>query len=130
LKLHFQASSAFYNTFTGYGEGYVEINQKRYEESLVVMPEGVLELWPVDRLAALEVRHFARVLELGPEIVIFGSGSRLRFVNPALTAPLIDSGVGIETMDTHAACRTYNVLMSEGRRVACALLIERPAGAP
>jgi hypothetical protein len=63
------------------------------------------------------------------ELVIFGSGSRIRFAAPAVLRPLIERGIGIETMDTAAACRTYNVLASEGRAVVAALLIEA-RGAP
>ena len=72
-------------------------------------------------------QHFEQVLALAPELVIFGSGERLQFVSPGLYRCLIEAGIGVETMDTGAACRTYNVLASEGRSVVAALLL--PPGA-
>jgi len=128
VKLHSPASSSYYNTFTAYGVGYVEINQKRFESSLIVMPEGAVQPWAVEAFAQLGQAHFESLVALEPELVIFGSGAALRFVKPALLAPLMQSRIGVETMDTHAACRTYNILMSEGRRVACAILIEAAGG--
>jgi uncharacterized protein len=80
--------------------------------------------WPVDRFEALAPVHFADLLALAPELVIFGSGARIRFVSPALLKPLIERRIGVETMDTAAACRTYNVLLAEGRSVVAALLFE------
>jgi uncharacterized protein len=81
----------------------------------------------VERFDALSERHFAALADLAPELVIFGTGARLRFPAPALLRPLIERGIGVETMDTAAACRTYNVLLGEGRAVVAALLFESPA---
>ena len=80
----------------------------------------------MDRFEALGPESFASIAALKPELVIFGSGARLRFAKPALMRPLIDAGIGVETMDTPAACRTYNVLLAEGRSVVAALLFEPP----
>ena len=74
--------------------------------------------------SALTPEHFAQLAALKPELVIFGSGARLRFAAPALLRPLIDARIGVETMDTAAACRTYNVLLAEGRSVVAALLFD------
>ena len=82
--------------------------------------------WPVDRFDALTAENFAALAALKPELVIFGSGARIRFAKPALLRPLIDAGIGVETMDTPAACRTYNVLLAEGRSVVAALLFDLP----
>lgn len=109
---------------TAYGDGYVEINLQRHQGSLIVMPELPVRSWPVTSFAGLEAAHFNMLLDDAPELVIFGSGARLRFPHPKLTAALAERRVGIETMDLQAACRTYNVLMAEGRKVAAALLIE------
>jgi uncharacterized protein len=129
LKLH-ASSSAFLNTFTGYGDDYIEINERRFTNSLIVRPEGEIENWPVKRLADLTAKNFDQLLNALPELVIFGSGKTLRFVHPRLYANLTARQIGLETMDVGAACRTYNILMSEGRKVACAILIEPPENRP
>ena len=115
------------NTFNAYGDGYVEVNAVRFDRSIVVMPERPVVDWPVAASDALSADSFRFIVDLDPELVVFGSGARLRFVHPRLLAPLIDRGIGVETMDVQAACRTYNILMAEGRRVAAALCIESNA---
>ncbi|KAF1029319.1 MAG: hypothetical protein GAK40_00550 [Burkholderia plantarii] len=124
MKLH-QDSSNTLNTVTGYGPDYVEINLQRHAGSVIVLPGAPVAPWPVDAFEALTPEHFALLVEPAPEVVIFGSGARLRFPHPRLTAALTARRIGVETMDVQAACRTYNILMSEGRKVAAALLIER-----
>lgn len=123
LKLH-QDSSGALNTVTGYGAGYVEINLQRHAGSILVMPEAPVIAWPVTSFETLGAEHFAMLIEMRPEVVVFGSGERLRFPHPRLTAALAAQRIGVETMDFKAACRTYNILMAEGRKVAAALLIE------
>lgn len=100
------------------------MNGVERRSSVVVPWKGAPCAWPVERFEALQEYHFALLAELAPELVIFGSGSRLRFPMPALLRPLIERRIGIETMDTAAACRTYNVLMGEGRCIVAALLFE------
>ena len=95
-----------------------------FESSLVVPWQGEVLAWQAPRFDALTAQHFARIAALAPEVVIFGSGARLRFPHPSLLRPLIEARIGVETMDTAAACRTYNVLAGEGRTVVAALLIE------
>jgi len=109
---------------TAYGDGYVDINLQRHQSSIIVMPELPVRAWPVAAFGQLDASHFDMLVEDTPELVIFGSGSKLRFPHPRLTATLAARRIGIETMDLQAACRTYNVLMAEGRKVAAALLIE------
>jgi len=111
------------NTFTGYGEGYVMVNGERHAASLLVQPER-LQPWPVSAFAALAEAHFAALAALGPEVVLLGTGGRLRFPHPKLSAPLARAGIGLEVMDVQAACRTYNILMAEERRVLAALILE------
>ncbi len=123
LKLHQDSTSAL-NTITSYGDGFVAINLERHEGSVIVMPQTPVAAWPVSSFDALKPEDFDALVEAAPEVVIFGSGSRLRFPHPRLTAQLAKHRIGVETMDFGAACRTYNILMSEGRRVAAALLIE------
>ncbi|KAF1054844.1 MAG: hypothetical protein GAK41_00509 [Burkholderia gladioli] len=126
MKLHQDPSDAL-NTVTVYGPDYVEINLQRHESSVLVLPTAPVAPWPVEAFDALTAEHFAMLLDPAPEVVIFGSGARLRFPHPRLTAALAARRIGVETMDFQAACRTYNILMSEGRKVAAALLIERAA---
>jgi uncharacterized protein len=124
LKLH-QDSSGALNTVTGYGAHYVDVNLVRHESSILMLPDTPVVDWPVSSFEALGPEHFEPLLKQAPEVVVFGSGARLRFPHPRLTAALTARRVGVETMDFMAACRTYNILMAEGRRVAAALLIER-----
>ena len=111
------------NVFTGYGEGYVEVNRGRYHASLVVSGERIVADWPAASIAALTADHLAAVIELHPEIVLLGTGPRFEFPPPALLAPLQQAGIGVEVMDTPAACRTYNILLGEGRDVVAALVV-------
>jgi uncharacterized protein len=112
------------NVISRHEIGRVWVNADAFDHSLLVPWRGVAQRWPVDRLEDLTAENFEQLLALKPELVIFGSGARLRFVSPALTRRLIERGIGMETMDTVAACRTYNVLAAEGRSVVAALLIE------
>ena len=112
------------NAIARHGPGGVAVNGVEHRHSVIVPWQGPVVSWSVDSLAGLSALHFTLLAELAPELVIFGSGSRLRFVQPALLRALIDKKIGIETMDTAAACRTYNVLLAEGRSVVAALLFE------
>lgn len=107
-----------------YGPGWIAVNGQRMEHSLIVSSQGRLENWNCDGLANLSAEHFDRLADDLPELVVFGSGARLSFVSPALLRGLIAKGIGVETMDTMAACRTYNILAGEGRKVVAALIIE------
>ena len=111
------------NAFTGYGAGYVEVNGKRYTSSLVVSAGTLVIDWPTPSVDALTADHLAAILELKPEIVVIGSGSTFRFPEPARLAPLHQARIGVEVMDTAAACRTYNILLAEGRGVVAALIV-------
>ena len=111
------------NQITGYGAGHVLVNGVRYDKSLIVTPERLIERWGTSGFEALASRDFELVASLKPEVVLLGTGAALRFPVPALFRCLTDARIGLEVMDTDAACRTYNILMSEGRRVAAALLI-------
>ncbi len=111
------------NTVSRHEPGALWINGARWRCSVLVPWRGEVRPWPLDGLAGLTPVHFEQVLALAPELVIFGSGERLQFVSPALYLCLIEARIGIETMDTAAACRTYNVLASEGRSVVAALLL-------
>lgn len=113
-----------------HGPGWVVVQGQRHESSLVISSQGRLQPWGCQRAADLTPEHFEGLAQDRPELVLYGSGERLRFVSPALLRPLIERGIGVETMDTMSAARTFNILSSEGRRVVAALLIEHPVGAP
>ena len=110
------------NTFTGYGEGYVSVNTVRYTNNLIVLPDQLIPDWTVASFDALGLADFELLATLDTEIILFGTGKQLRFPRPELMRPLIAVQKGLEVMDIHAACRTYNVLINEGRKVAAALI--------
>jgi uncharacterized protein len=109
--------------FTGYGAGYVMVNNQRYERSLVVTPERLIETWQAASFERLDAGHFEFLLGLKPEIVLLGTGATLRFPPPALSRCLAQARIGLEVMATSAACRTYNVLTADGRNVVAAVLL-------
>jgi len=122
LKLHRETSAAL-NTFTAYGEGYVMVNDRRFERSIVVLPERIIADWEATSFEALTPGHLAALVGLGSEILLLGTGARLRFPKPEILRPLVEAGIGVEVMDVRAACRTYNILMAEERKIAAALLL-------
>ena len=122
MKLHSSLPSGV-NTITGYGEGYVAINGERRSSNVVVMPDRI-EQWPAAGFDSLTKDDFQFLRQLGAEIVLLGTGPRQRFPHPRLTAELAKAGIGLEVMDLQAACRTYNILVAEERKVAAALLFE------
>ncbi len=111
-------------TFSGYGEGYVAINGRRHSENIALLSKQLIPAWTQARFEELSEADFAMLASLGAKIVLLGTGRQLRFPAPYLTRPLIEAGIGLEVMDTQAACRTFNILVSERRSVACALLID------
>lgn len=112
----------------GYGPGWIGIGNQgvaeKIERSIVLGSRGEKFDWLCSRFEDLTAEHFERLAETLPELVIFGSGSLLRFPPPAFLRSLMAARIGLETMDTLAACRTYNILAGEGRNVVAALLIE------
>ncbi|KJS75594.1 MAG: Mth938-like domain-containing protein [Pseudomonadota bacterium] len=114
-------------TVRAHGPGWLQIGDTTYRHSLLLCADGRIQPWDCTRHADIALPHFALLAAWQPELLLLGSGARLRFVAPALLRPLIDAGIGVETMDTLAAARTYNILAGEGRRVAAALLIEPEA---
>ena len=120
MKLHATRPSGV-NTITGYGEGYVMVNGERRSSSLVVLPDRI-EPWEAKTFDQLSAEDFTFLKSLQAEIVLLGTGARQRFPHPRLTAALAQAGIGLEVMDLQAACRTYNILVAEERKVAAALL--------
>jgi len=99
-------------------------NEIQLTRSFVIAPKRLVENWPPQSLPELTLQHLQTIVDLDPELVILGTGSVIDFPAPALTEMLLTKGIGVEIMDTAAACRTYNVLMHEGRHVVAALIID------
>lgn len=117
-------------SIVGYGPGWLGLSREGVPEkimhSVVIGSRGEKFDWNCPQFEALTEAHFDQLVQTAPELVIFGSGTRLRFPPPAMLRALMQARIGIETMDTLAACRTYNILAGEGRQVIAALLIEEP----
>jgi uncharacterized protein len=123
MKLH-PTQTQHYQTVTAYDDEGVEINAVRHAHSLLVMPEVPPVAWPPASFEALTAEHFAPIEAAQPDVVILGTGKHQRFIHPKLTAALTRRRIGVECMDNQAACRTYNILMAEGRKVALALIFD------
>ncbi|NJN48479.1 MAG: Xcc1710-like domain-containing protein [Candidatus Competibacteraceae bacterium] len=111
------------NIIHAYTVGSITINEQTVERSVIVTPTRMISDWPPQQLIELEASHLAQLAMLEPEIVLLGTGARQQFPSPQVTHPLLSQGIGVEVMDTAAACRTYNIIMLEGRRIAAALFI-------
>jgi uncharacterized protein len=125
MKLQPDQSDA--QSISGYGPGWVGVNGEKITASVIISSRGERLAWHAEHFEDLGASHFAQLAAVQAEVVIFGSGSRIRFPQAAWLKPLIERRIGVETMDTAAACRTYNILAQEGRDVAVALLLEQPA---
>ena len=121
MKFHLQ-TPAGKNLFTGHGAGYVAVNGVRYAKSLVVTPARVLDDWPATGFDHLSAEHFEFLCALAPDIVLLGTGAALRFPRPALSQSLMAARIGLEVMDNAALCRTFNILVGEGRNAVAAVL--------
>ena len=120
MKFHLSTPNG--NVITGLGPGWVRVGAQEYRTGIVVTPDTVSE-WDVAGFDALTEADFAELLAHAPEIVLLGTGANLRFPHPRLTQAFPAARVGIEVMDTPAACRTFNILAAEGRKVVAALIV-------
>ena len=109
--------------FSAYGEGYVKVKDERIDRSAIVTPDRI-QPWSAAGFDELSEADFDVFSGMDLEILLIGTGSKQRFPHPKLTRVLLEKRVGIEAMDLQAACRTYNILVAEGRRVAAALLFK------
>jgi len=123
MKLHLQSVAA--NVVTGWGPGWVRVGADEYRENIVLLPDAIVKGWAPAGFGALCESDFAQLLSYRPEIVLLGTGDVQHFPHPRLLAKLGEAHVGVEVMDTGAACRTFNILVAEGRRVAAALSVVR-----
>jgi len=122
MQITLDSNSGIYQ-IRAYQAGQIQVNDQWVQHSIIVSPEQLVDPWTPQSLGELQVGHWAPVIELGPEIVLLGIGEHLRFPAPKLLVPLYEKHIGIEVMTTPAACRTYNALAAEGRRVAAALFV-------
>jgi len=120
----FHLSTVAGNVVTGLGPGWIRVGAIEYRENVVLTAEAIATGWAPSGFDGLNDADFAQLLNGKPEVVLFGAGAGIRFPDPRVTRPLIDAGVGIEVMDTPAACRTFNILVAEGRNVVAALLLK------
>jgi uncharacterized protein len=123
MKLHSPATAGLH-AITGYDAEHIAVNGRRMEKSFLLTPQRLIETWPPASVTSLTESDLLAVAELGCPIVLLGTGHRQRFPARGLLHPLLERRLGVEVMDTFAACRTYNILMAEGRDVAAALILE------
>jgi uncharacterized protein len=126
-RMKLQPDKSTVQAISGYGTDWIAIDGEAISHSLLIGSDGTRRDWQGTRFSELTAAHFAQLAELDTELVVFGSGAQLRFPPTAWLAPLMARRIGLETMDTMAACRTYNILAGEGRKVVAALLLP---GAP
>ena len=122
MKFHLQAPTV--NVVTATGPGWVRVGQAEHRANVVLLPDAVIEGWAPNGFDALGEADFAALLAHEPEMVLLGTGDRQRFPHPRLLQSLSAAHVGVEVMDTRAACRTFNILVAEDRRVAAALVVD------
>ena len=121
MKLHLERNNAI-NFITAFDRSEVQVNESHYATPLIVLPQQLIEDWRPCAFAELTEADFAQLAALGMEIILLGTGAKQSFPHPRLTRALMEQRIGLEVMDTGAACRTYNILAGEGRSVAAALL--------
>lgn len=122
VKLHL-AMNGHQKIFTGHGTTYVSVNGHRHEQPLVVMAGQLRTDWGAETFDSLNEEHFNYFLALKPQVVLLGTGNQQRFAHPQLYRSLTEAGIGVECMNTAAACRTYNILIAEDRHVIAAILM-------
>lgn len=123
MKLHADTRNPSFSV-TAYGDDHVAVNGRVLTRSLLLLPDRIDETWGPAACAALTLSHLEALVALPCDVLLLGTGRRQHFPPPALLRPLIEAGRSVEIMDTGAACRTYNILVAEGRAVAAALIVE------
>ncbi|TLY47788.1 MAG: hypothetical protein E6K54_05230 [Gammaproteobacteria bacterium] len=122
MELNLDTSEGHYQ-IRAYTKDFIQINEQKIRHSLIVMPDKLIDPWSPHSIADLTAKDLQKIIDLQPSIVLLGSGEKLAFPPPQLLNAFYQQKIGIEVMNNGAACRTYTVLMSEGRKVAAALLI-------
>jgi uncharacterized protein len=126
MKIELDINRDGINIVQAYSEGSFVISNINYKNSIILSPEIIFEKWPPESIKDLKREDLNQVISLQPEIVIIGTGNKLVFPETAVLKPLTDARIGIEIMDTGAACRSYNFLVGEGRKVVAALIAIKP----
>jgi len=106
-----------------YNDREIIIDGRAFSSSFIVSKDSLLENWPVAEISQLEPAHLLSMLDMSPEVILIGTGQKLIFPTPQSYATVINQGIGIEFMDSGAACRTYNILVSEGRKVVAGIIL-------
>ena len=122
MKLHLTTAENN-NLITAYSQSYIEVNKQRYARNLIVMPQQLIVDWDVNSFSDLTEQHLSKIAEFNSEVVLLGVGEKHQFLHPKIYQSLAVKGIPVECMTTGAACRTYNILMSEGRNVLAALIL-------
>ena len=123
MQIALENLTAYQNYIRAYGQGFIQINNKTYTDSIVLAPTGDVMSWQPKIFAEFKVEHLAFIEQLKPQIILFGFGAKMQIPAPEIRLALQSYKVGSEFMDTAAACRTYNILLAEARNVVAALLI-------
>ena len=123
MKLHLTQADGE-NLITAYSEQSISVNHQRFEHSLIVAPTQLISDWKTSAFKQLQESDFEKIASLKPEVVLLGTGKQHHFIHPKLIKVLTEANIAVECMSTDAACRTYNILMSEGRKVVAALIFE------
>jgi uncharacterized protein len=121
LKFHLQTPAA--NVISAVGADWVRIGEAEYRQNLIVTPDDVETSWAPAGFAALTEGDYEALLRFRPELVLLGTGATQRFPHPRLLQALTRARVGVDVMDTRAACRTFNILIAEDRRAVAALVL-------
>ena len=121
MKFHLQTSTA--NVIAALGADWIRIGETEYRQNLIVTPDAIVTGWAPAGFAALTEVEFAALLQHDPELVLLGTGTVQRFPHPRLLQALTRARIGVDVMDTRAACRTFNILVAEDRRVVAALVL-------
>jgi len=122
MKLTFDDNLASF-VVTEYTTDYIRVNKDAHNNSIIVSHSGIVPEWPPQTLEQLAAEHIEQILKLGPEIILLGTGSKMQFPKPDILQVAYSKNIGIEVMDTAAACRTYNMLASDGRKVVAGLIL-------
>ena len=126
MKIDLDTSAGDQYRIDAYQSGLISINGSQYTSSLIISPDKVIPDWSPSAFTDLASQHIEQIIQLEPEIIILGTGQQLHFPAPDLIAQIFEHEIGFEVMDTGAACRCYNLLLSEKRNVAAGLIMIRP----
>jgi uncharacterized protein len=121
MDLSFQAPGEHHFIHSVSAEG-IRVGERTYTQSLVISADQIRTDWPVQNFEDFESSHFELLFQLEPDLVLLGTGANQHFLSAELMMEFYQRGIGIEIMNTAAACRTFNVLVAESRRVVAALL--------